>query len=146
VTAQNTSAALGTDFLCEPTVDGGMECDVDFDLSENTNGQSVYLRAIFLRLTTRRGGLWYDPSYGLHVGHYLLSTATDSEIRQEVAAECLKDERTANALVRVDRTLKREGDTMTITVQLQTNYGQTYTMTIGIESTTAVRLITQQAA
>ncbi len=146
MSAQNTSAALGTDFLCEPTVDGGMTCDVDFDLTENQNGQSVYLRAIFLRLTTRRGGLWYDPAYGLHVGQYLLNHASDSEIRQEVAAECLKDERTANALVAVTRVSTREGDVLTITVQLQTTYGQTYTMTIGIDATTGVRLITQQAA
>lgn len=146
MSAQNTGDKLGTDFLCQPTTDGGMTCDVDFDLTENLNGQSVYLRAIFLRLTTRRGGLWYDPSYGLHVGEYLLSTATDSEIRQEVSAECLKDERTANALVKVDRTRTREGDAMTITVQLQTNYGQTYTMTLGINDASAVRLITQQAA
>lgn len=137
--------SLGTDFYCGPDEDADWDSDVTDDLAEDTDERACFLRAIFRRLTTRRGALWYDSSYGHDVRGYLNDIATDAQIIQEVAQEAMKDERTANALVKVRRTTTRLGDALAIDIELRTIFGATYTMSISVDSATAVRLITQAA-
>jgi hypothetical protein len=86
-----------------------------------------------------------EENRGAHPSDYLLDVATDAQIRQEIAAQVLRDERTANAVVRVVRTPRRTGDRLTITLELHTVAGAVYPMTLEIDSATAVRLIEQAA-
>jgi phage baseplate assembly protein W len=57
--------------------------------------------ALLRRLTTPRGGLFYDPEYGLDVREYLnaaLSDAEKFELETFIALECEKDERVNSAI------------------------------------------------
>jgi phage baseplate assembly protein W len=56
--------------------------------------------ALLRRLITPRGGLFYDPEYGLDVREYLntaLSDADRFELETFIALECEKDERVNSA-------------------------------------------------
>ena len=60
--------------------------------------------AIARRLQTPRGGLFYDPSYGLDIRAYLSSGMTQAvinEIASRAARECRKDARVLAAAVLV---------------------------------------------
>jgi hypothetical protein len=60
------------------------------------SGKSNLAMAIYRRLTTTRGGLFYDASYGYSLMDLLnaeLSAAELSEARGSIIAECEKDER-----------------------------------------------------
>ncbi|MDW8269356.1 MAG: hypothetical protein RMN24_09335 [Anaerolineae bacterium] len=72
--------------------------DLDFGLK---SGTANLAEAIARRLVTPRGGLFYDPSYGLDLRQYLNEALTDEvryEIETLVAAECEKDERVLSAM------------------------------------------------
>lgn len=75
--------------------------DLDFRLQ---SGLPNLAEAVARRLMTPRGGLFYDPDYGLDLRQYLNEALTDEvryEIETLVAAECEQDERilAANATV-----------------------------------------------
>lgn len=82
-------ADFGTDMSALP--------DLSFSLKR---GLGNLAEAIARRLITPRGGLFYDPSYGLDLRQYLGEALTD-EVRYEIetltAAECEKDERVLSA-------------------------------------------------
>lgn len=53
-------------------------------------------QALVARLSTPRGGLFYDPNYGTDLRVYVndaMSAATLARVRADVQAECIKDER-----------------------------------------------------
>lgn len=82
-------ADYGTDLSALP--------DLSFNLQ---SGSANLAEAIARRLVTPRGGLFYDPSYGLDLRQYLGEALTDEvryEIETLVGAECEKDERILSA-------------------------------------------------
>lgn len=63
-------------------------------------GRRNLAEALAKRLTTPRGGLFYDPSYGKDIRLLLNETLTEARLRQEEAeieAEIEKDERIESA-------------------------------------------------
>lgn len=69
------------------------------------SGPQVLADAIGRRLITPRGGLFYDPDYGLDVRAWLNESITESsgvELGSAIAAECEKDERIESARATVD--------------------------------------------
>jgi hypothetical protein len=75
--------------------------DVTADLRV-VHGREALGHALARRLTTRRGGLWYDPNYGHDVRQYVNApTQQPGKIESEVSGECLKDERVLEADVTV---------------------------------------------
>lgn len=87
---------LGSDF-------SGVD-DLDFNLTylEGEEPEKLaFMQAIQRRLSTPRGALWYDESYGLDVRTFLSDTISPSVAQGAIAAEIRKDERVANAEVEV---------------------------------------------
>lgn len=88
--------SLGSDF-------SGID-DLDFNLSylEGEEAEQVaFMQAIQRRLSTPRGALWYDESYGLDLRTFLSDNINPSVAQGVIAAEIRKDERVANAEVAV---------------------------------------------
>lgn len=82
---------LGTDFECTD--------DITTDWAVAATPEIAYQHAIYRRLSVSR--LFYSTQeYGQNVDEYLLETAlTETAMRQEIEAECLKDERTRSVAV-----------------------------------------------
>ena len=105
-------ADFGTDISSLP--------DLDFRLQ---SGHRNLAEAIARRLMTPRGGLFYDPTYGLDLRQYLNEAATEEvlyEIETLVAAECEKDPRILEATVKAGVTRPR---TLTLNIELLTDSG-----------------------
>lgn len=71
---------------------------------EEVEGPLVVAQAIVRRLTTPRGGLPYDPNYGLDVRGFLNRATTTAELRSiagQVRLEVTKDDRVESASVTV---------------------------------------------
>lgn len=89
-------ADLGTDF------------DLATDLSPTmglVSGRRALAQAILRRLSTPRGLLERHPTYGIDVLSYLnesLDTGTLAHLRQQIAAQCLDDERVLRVDVAVE--------------------------------------------
>jgi len=76
-----------------------------FDISADllvVRGRVALSHAIARRLTTPRGGLFYDLSYGHDVRQYVNAPSVQpGTIESQVSTECLKDERVLDATVSV---------------------------------------------
>lgn len=77
--------------------------DIDFALS-TVSGRTALGQAILRRLTTPRGGLVGDPTYGYAVFETIGSTVPTSVIEQRVLEQVLAEEEVEDARVSVQRT------------------------------------------
>jgi len=105
---------FGTDFSALP--------DLSFVLQ---SGQANLAEAIARRLMTPRGGLFYDPTYGMDLRGYLneaLTDATRYEIETLVAAECEQDERVLAATATVVEGAPNSR-TIQVSIELETAAG-----------------------
>ena len=111
-----------------PTVaERGDDINVRLDLPGRSFGLADGARnignALARRLTTPRGGLLYDPSYGTDVRNYLNAGFTPAQVarvKSEVAAEVMQDPRVSS--VAVDVTVAGAGS-MTITIEAELEEG-----------------------
>jgi phage baseplate assembly protein W len=88
--------SLGSDFSA---VD-----DLDFALTfleGEEHERLAFIQAIQRRLSTPRGALFYDPSYGLDLRNFLSDNLSPKVMQGIIAAEIRKDERVENAEVSV---------------------------------------------
>ena len=95
--------------------DIGGVTSVDYALS-TVSGRQALAEAILRRLTTRRGGLFYAPSYGFDVLGLIGSTVSASEVEQRVLEQALLEEEVEDATCTV--TFADVGATRSITVEL----------------------------
>lgn len=103
--------ALGSDF-------SGL-LDVQSSLGV-VSGPRAMLEAIGRRLTTLRGGLWYDPDYGYDLRQHLNAPAPrPGVIESQVVAEVLKDERVQD----VDASVVATRDAITVTLRIMSDIG-----------------------
>ncbi len=113
--------------ITDPTTDLGTDIALISDLAPVwglATSEANYLNALLRRLTTPRGGLFYDPDYGFDVPSYLNAAIAQTDfarIRAGIAAELRKDPRTLT--VSVDAVFTFATKTMQITVQLTTDVG-----------------------
>lgn len=80
--------------------------------------------ALCRRLMTPRGGLFYDPDYGLDLRDYLNAGVTDAEMEtlpEEIRLELEKDERVQSAAV--DFVYTRQAESLKITIVVSTSVG-----------------------
>jgi hypothetical protein len=78
---------LGVDVSCYPDLD---------PLGTLVSGNTALAQAIARRLTTPRGGLFYDTNYGTDLRLYLnegMTNEAQSRIKAAIESECAKDER-----------------------------------------------------
>lgn len=76
--------------------DIGGVTSLDYALS-TVSGRQALAEAILRRLTTRRGGLFYAPSYGFDVIGLIGSTVSASEIEQRALEQVLLEEEVEDA-------------------------------------------------
>jgi phage baseplate assembly protein W len=103
-------------------------------------GPRVLAEAIARRLSTPRGGLFYDPSYGLDLRDYLnakFGRGDETRLRAAIANECIKDERilSADATVSLNVALQ----TLTLSLKLTTANGP-FSLTLAISAVTTTIL------
>ena len=95
------------------------------------SGNRAIGEAIARRLSTVRGGLIDDPTYGYALTEFLnddLSTGDIARIQANTQAECLKDERVAEA----DVTVSLVGTTLGVSIQVTTVTGQTFALVLSV--------------
>jgi len=88
-------ADLGSDISCYPDMDSS---------GAIVSGRTCLAQALARRLTTPRGGLFYDTNYGTDVRLYLsegMTKEAQSRIKAAIESECLKDERVSNCSAEV---------------------------------------------
>jgi hypothetical protein len=68
-------------------------------------GRTALAQALYRRLSTEVGGLWYDNEYGYDITRYINTaqspTRSPGMIAQAINAECLKDERVLDCATKV---------------------------------------------
>ena len=86
-------ADFGTDLSCYPGLD---------PLGTLVSGNTAVLQALARRLTTPRGGLFYDPNYGTDVRGFLNEAMTNESIarwKTAIERECRQDPRVTSIVV-----------------------------------------------
>lgn len=121
--------AYGADFDC-------LE-DIDTALSDAPDDVTALVQAIYRRLTTRRGKLWYAPTYGIDVHDYVLDTASVGQMTIEIQTEIEKDER----VKRCRATLVQNGARVAGTIAVSGIAGQSFTLTLSIDRVTGALLL-----
>jgi phage baseplate assembly protein W len=126
-------ATLGTDISCYP----------DLDAAETlVSGRTGLAQAIARRLTTPRGGLFYDGHYGTDLRSFLsegFGPDTQARVAAAIEAECRKDERVAG--VSADVTFNPAAQSMKISVSLNDGDGP-FTLTLSVTALTVELLTT----
>jgi hypothetical protein len=143
------------DPLPPPAVRSDLQLDTGGDIDIVTDLAGPYMRiatglrnignALARRLTTPRGGLFYDPDYGLDVRDYLSAGMTPqqlSAIQGDITNEVSKDERIDNPVVTVVQNLAAATMRITIACDLATG---PFTFIVGVSQLT-VELLDVQAA
>jgi phage baseplate assembly protein W len=95
------------------------------------SGNVAVAQSLARRLSTPAGGLIDDPTYGYDLSGELNDDVSNSDIAQiqsRTAAECLKDERVADAVVSI--TFVSSNFIVNIQVTLVT--GQTFTLVLSV--------------
>lgn len=101
-------------------------------------GQPLALtQALARRFDTPRGGLFYDPSYGLALTQFLLDAMDPQVAEQAVIGEALKDERVARCKCRI--TVQTDGG-WKIQINPQDESGKVYEL-VFLASTDKVSLL-----
>lgn len=95
--------------------------------------------ALARRFDTPRGGLFYDPSYGLALSQFLLDCVDPSVAEQAIVAEALKDERVARCKCLI--TINPDGS-WKIQINPQDEAGKVYEL-VFLADSTKVSLLTQ---
>ena len=125
--------------------DFGTDIDCAFGLSPSfqlVTGNTLLAQALMRRLTTPRGGLWYDPNYGFDLRILVGATLTNSQLGAlsgMIEVECEKDDRVSSA--RCALTLANGRMTVAITVTTRTG---AFDLTLGVSDVT-VELLKVQA-
>ncbi len=106
--------------------------DLDFS-GELVEGILCLAQDLVHRLSTPRGGLFYDETWGLDLRAYLeegLTPQRIAAISSEVESEVEKDERVKSASVQAS--FNQHAELLVITIALQTALGP-FTLVLGID-------------
>jgi hypothetical protein len=126
-----TQVDPGTDLSLWPDVDPG---------GTFISGSLALAQALVRRLTTPRGGLFYDSSYGTDIRQFLSEMIDSSRLgifQQRIEQEVLQDERVlaASALL----TFNDATNTMSCSLTVQTANGP-FVLTLAVSSVTVTLL------
>jgi phage baseplate assembly protein W len=122
---------MNTDLGCLP--------DLSFALISD---RRALAEALYRRLTTPRGGLFYAPDYGDDLREMLLARLDDSALfawKARIEQECMRDDRVDS--VQADLTFYAARGVLLIEIEVTTPEGDVFTLTLngssGSESGTA---------
>jgi len=91
------------------------------------------IQALARRLSTPRGGLWYDPNYGYDIRAFIADTVEASTAENIVESECRKEERVKSAKCTIV-VIGGEQWQMSITGKLKT--GVVFKLTLSVDRVT----------
>jgi hypothetical protein len=115
---------LGVDIAC---ID-----DLDASLSL-VDGRTGLGQALARRISTARGMLFYDPTYGIDIRGQMNRPFTATQAARLVEGECIKDERVNDVAATVE--FSDTTETLTITLQVDDGRGP-FDLTISIDAVT----------
>jgi phage baseplate assembly protein W len=118
---------LGTDIGCYPDLDSS---------GALVSGRTMLAQALARRLTTPRGGLFYDTNYGTDLRLYLnegMTNEAQSRIKAAVESECLKDERVSACSAEVSFSLQTQ--LLKVSISVDTKAGP-FSLTLAVSSLT----------
>jgi phage baseplate assembly protein W len=110
--------------------------DLDFALTfleGEEQERLAFIQAIQRRLSTPRGALFYDPSYGLDIRTFLSDNLSTKVMQGIIAAEIRKDERVANSEVSVTQDPVVRGK-YTVNMAITAIEGQEFSLTFVMTS------------
>lgn len=118
--------------------------DIDASLTV-VDDATAFAQALVRRITTPRGGLFYDPAYGYDVGAAVNSATDPAIIEANAVAELLQDERVDDADVTLTVTDPEDqsltgGKTWTLEVQVTTSEGP-FAFTLSVADVTGALLL-----
>lgn len=129
---------MATDYGID--ISGTDDVDPTFAL---VSGNALLAQALYRRLTTPRGGMFYDPNYGFDVRLLLNMSLSDvglAAIVGMIEGECEKEERVYTARCFLDRT----PGAATLNINVQTQLGP-FALTLAVSEVT-VELLRAEAA
>lgn len=105
------------------------------------SGLKNLITALYRRLSTAKGSLFYDPEYGLDLRIFLnseITTDTLDEIRVAIEQQLERDERVEEVRADVTYNLKdlNEDFRLDIKIQVTPVIGQTFTLVLGVNELT----------
>ncbi len=106
---------LGVDISCYPDLD---------PLGRLVSGKTALAQGLARRLTTPRGGLFYDTNYGTDLRLYLnegMTKESQSRIKAAIESECLKDERVSSCTA--DVVFSLQAQTLKLSISVDTKDG-----------------------
>jgi len=118
---------LGTDISCFPDLS---------PLGTLVTGNTGVAQALARRLTTPRGGLFYDTNYGTDLRLYLnegMTQEAQSRIKAAVESECRKDERVSSCTA--DVTFNLAAQTLAVSIAFSTGAGP-FSLTLSVTALT----------
>ncbi len=113
-------------------IDIGGVLDIDGNLSL-VEGRLGLAQSISRRLSTPRGGLFYDLEYGFDLRVFLNTPVRPDEVRRGVENECLKDERVDDA--RAEVAFNEAASTLTVRITITDGDGP-FVFTISVSAVT----------
>lgn len=123
---------LGVDLSLWPDVDAA---------SAMVSGTTALGQALLRRLTTPRGGLFYDPGYGTDIRSFLndsMSTDGTSAVEQAIEREVLQDERVIDASAAV--TFDFASGTLIASLSVQASDASTFSLVLAVTAITVTLL------
>jgi phage baseplate assembly protein W len=122
---------FGTDLSLWPDIDPS---------GATVSGFTCLAQALLRRLTTPRGGLFYDPGYGTDIRGYLgesMTNASAGSIQNAIEREITQDERITSAVVTA--TINLLASIIVVHITLQTALGP-FTLVLAVSSVTVTLL------
>lgn len=112
-----------------------VSCADRIDTNRIVSGSVLLAEAIYRRLTTVRGSLEDDQTYGMHIAHYLnraMSAAEIAAIPGVVRTEVLKDER----IEEVDIEVSQDGTQIRLDISGSGYEGVTFRLALAVADVT----------
>lgn len=98
------------------------------------------IQAVARRYITPRGGLFYDPSYGLDLRQFISSSFSPAQMEALIAAEARKEERVTDCVA----TVTVSGDTFEVEIRCTASLGGTFDFTLSVSQVSVSLLTTGQ--
>lgn len=103
-----------------------------------TQEATALAQAVARRFICTRGGLFYDPSYGLDLRLFISSTFSPAQVEEQIAAEARKDERITDCVA----TVTVLGETWEVQIKCTASTGATFDFTLSVSRVTVSLLTT----
>jgi phage baseplate assembly protein W len=107
--------------------------DANWTFLEGDAGEALALtQALARRLSTPRGGLFYDPAYGLDIRGFIADSVSPADAAAQIENECRKDERVDDAKCTITASGEGASTVWTVDIRCAATTGKVYNMTLEV--------------